>query len=277
MNTAEIHEREADFHDKWARSTRVEEVRVRECFEAPTALENQFIMQKIGELRGTKLLDIGAGLGESAVYLALQGAEVTAVDISPAMIEKAIAVGRHHGVQLKGIASVGEDMRVPENTFDLIYTANTIHHVADRVKFFQQMHRTLKPGGYFFSIDPIAYNPVINEYRKMASRVRTSDESPLTVDSVALARQFFANVGHREFWILSLVLFLKYYLIDRVHPNQDRYWKRILDETEESLWWWKPLRQLDRLLTRVPGIRWWAWNMVMWGEKPKLSSAADRT
>lgn len=67
----------------------------------------------------------------------------------------------------------------------------------------------------------------------MASRVRTSDESPLTADDVALVRQFFANVGHREFWIVSLVLFLKYYLFDRVHPNQDRYWKRILSETRK--------------------------------------------
>ena len=79
---------------------------------------------------------------------------------------------------------------------------------------------------------------------------------------------FFPNLQHREFWILSLSLFLKYYLIDRVHPNDERYWKRILLETPRTLWWWTPLELVDRLLTRLPMVRCLAWNMVMWGEKP---------
>lgn len=269
MKAEEIHDREAAFHDEWARTTSVKDVRVFECFEAPTALENQFILEKIGPLHGKKLLDIGAGLGESSVYFALEGANVTAVDISPAMVEKAIEVGRYHGVELTGIVSIGEDLRLPENEFDLIYTANTIHHVTDRAKLFEQMERALRPGGRFFSFDPIAYNPAIKIYRRMASQVRTADEAPLTIKDIALARRFFVNVGHREFWIASLALFGKYYLLDRIHPNQDRYWKRILGETEAGLWWWKPLRRLDELLTRLPGVRWWAWNMVMWGEKSK--------
>jgi hypothetical protein len=28
------------------------------------------------------------------------------------------------------------------------------------------------------------------------------------------------------------------------------------------------LASLDRLLTRIPGLRWLSWNVVMWGEKP---------
>ena len=47
----------------------------------------------------------------------------------------------------------------------------------------------------------------------------------------------------------------------------DAHWKRILRETPERLWWWMPLRALDRVLTRIPLVRWLAWNVVMWGEK----------
>ena len=60
------HQREAAFHDAWASSTKLEDVLVRECFEAPTALENQFILSRMGSLRDKRLLDIGAGLGESS-------------------------------------------------------------------------------------------------------------------------------------------------------------------------------------------------------------------
>lgn len=266
------HEREAAFHDAWANSTRIEDVLVRECFEAPTAMENQFILQRMGSLRGKKLLDIGAGLGESSVYFALQGASVTTVDLSPMMVETALELGRKHGVTLEGHVSGAEDLNLPAEAYDLIYIANTIHHVQDRDSLFEQMFRALKPGGVFFSYDPLAYNPVINVYRRMATGVRTPDESPLTVADLKLARKYFANVGHREFWLSTLLLFAKYYLKDRVHPNADRYWKRILHETPATLRWWMPLRALDRAFTRIPGLRWLSWNVVMWGEKPHATN-----
>ena len=156
---------------------------------------------------------------------------------------------------------------MPEAAFDMIYVANTIHHVQDRASLFSQMHRALKPGGRFFSYDPLAYNPAINVYRRMATEVRTPDEAPLNSADLRLVKKYFRNVEHREFWISSLLLFVKYYSKDRINPNQDRYWKRILRESPKSLRWWMPLRTMDKLLTRIPLIRWLAWNMVMWGEK----------
>ena len=260
-------QREAHFHDRWASSTRVEDVRVRESFESPTAMENQFILRRMGSLQGKKLLDIGAGLGESSVYFALQGARVTTLDVSAGMVETASALARRFGVELEGMVSSAEDLKVPDESYDIVYIANTIHHVQNRALLFERISRALKPGGRFFSYDPLAYNPAINVYRRMATEVRTSDESPLTIADLKLARRYFHRVGHREFWICSLALFMKYYLKDRVDPNQERYWKRILQESENTLRWWMPLRAADAVLTRIPAVRWLAWNMVLWGEK----------
>lgn len=263
------HQREADFHDQWASSTRLEDVHVRECFEAPTAVENQFILRRMGPLAGKRLLDLGAGLGESSVYFALKGAQVTTVDISPGMVATAVALGKRFGVELKGIVGGAEELDIPGGAYDLVYVANTIHHVQNRPLLFEQIRRALKPGGRFFSVDPLAYNPAINIYRRMATQVRTPDESPLRRADLELARRYFVHVGHREFWMTSLLLFAKYYFKDRIHPNEDRYWKRILREHDATLWWWKPLRTVDAALTRMPAIRWLAWNMVIWGERPR--------
>jgi SAM-dependent methyltransferase len=262
-----VHERETEFHDAWAADTHLEDVLVRECFEAPTALENRFILAKMGDLRGKSVLDIGAGLGESSVYFALQGADVTTTDISPLMVDKVRQLAEKHGVQVTGIVSTAESLCVPENHFDFVYVANTIHHIHDRDLLFHQIYLALKPGGMYVSYDPLAYNPIINAYRGMATSVRTPDESPLTVADLKLARKYFANVQHREFWILTLALFMKYYLFDGVHPNQDRYWKRILRERPQTLRWWAPLCAFDKILSRVPLVRWLAWNIVIWGEK----------
>ena len=268
MDSESIHRREAEFHDEWAAGTDLEKVRVREAFESPTAMENLWILKKMGPLSGKRLLDLGAGLGESSVYFALLGAEVTTSDISPGMVDLAIKLGKHHGVTLKGIVAAGENLGVPENHYDIIYTANTVHHVTDKRQFFQQIRRALKPGGRFFTWDPLAYNPLIGVYRRMATKVRTEDEAPLTFEDVALAREFFSEVEHREFWICTLALFLKYYLVDRIHPNDKRYWKLIYEESPSSLRWWSPLKTLDEFLTRLPLVRRLAWNMVMTGRKP---------
>ena len=176
-----------------------------------------------------------------------------------------------HGVRLATVILPAEAAADMGENFDFVYIANTLHHVRDRDAVFAGIHRALRPGGWFFSWDPLAYNPVINVYRNIATEVRTPDERPLTRADLAVARRHFTSVGHREFWIASLALFLKYYLVDRVHPNSQRYWKRILRETPARLWWWMPLRFADEVLTRIPGVRWLAWNTVIWGQKAPTS------
>ena len=103
------HQREAAFHDAWAGSTPIDDVLVRECFEAPTAMENRFILSCMGDLKGKRLLDIGAGLGESSVYFALRGAQVTMTDISPGMVQTGRELARKYGVEIEGIVSQAED------------------------------------------------------------------------------------------------------------------------------------------------------------------------
>ncbi len=270
MATGEVHAKEAEFHDQWALSTRLEDVDVRGAFEAPTAPENRCILREMGRrggLKGKRVLDVGAGLGESSVYFALQGADVTTTDISPEMVALAQRLAEHHGTRVRGAVSTGESLNVDAASYDYVYIANTVHHVVDREAMWKQVKRALKPGGWFFAWDPLAYNPVINLYRRMATEVRTEDEAPLTFAELDRVRGHFEEVAHREYWIAALVLFAKYYAINRVHPNQDRYWKRILKETPASLWWWRPLAAADEVLGRLPLVRRLAWNIVYWGRR----------
>ncbi|HSI87164.1 MAG: class I SAM-dependent methyltransferase [Candidatus Methylacidiphilales bacterium] len=266
-HTEEVLDRESNFHDEWAASTPLDQIQVVASFEAPTAQENQFILQHMGDIRGKRILEIGSGLGESAVYFAMKGAQVTATDISPGMIERALELAKFHNVTIEGRAQPAERLDVPESYYDFVYVANTFHHVTDKEHLFAEVRRALKPGGRFYAWDPLAYNPVINVYRSMATKVRTIDEQPLTFADVETAKKFFSDVEHREFWISTLTLFLKYYMIDRLHPNDCRYWKQILKEDDDRLWWWHPLLSLDKVLTRLPLVRRLAWNMVMYGTR----------
>jgi len=264
-----LFERERCFHDRWASETGADDLRVRAAFEAITAPENHFILGLMGDLRGQSILDLGSGLGEAAIYFALHGAQVTAADVSPEMCALAARAARRHGVTIKTIVSPVERLDVCEGSFDMVYGANLLHHVGDIGGTIAAARRALRPGGRCFFWDPLAYNPVIEIYRRMATAVRTSDERPLTFGVLDTFRRHFVNVQHREFWLTTLLLFAKYYVMDRVHPNDDRYWKRILNEKAEGIgWWFLPLQRLDGPLLRLPVLRRLAWNAVIWAERP---------
>jgi len=123
--------REREFHDAWAQTTPLEHIDVRAAFEHPTAVENRFVTDRLGDLRGLRLLDVGAGLGEASVYFALKGASVTACDVSPAMLATAKALAERHGVSIRTLLVENNVLEFGTSAYDVIYGANVIHHVSD--------------------------------------------------------------------------------------------------------------------------------------------------
>jgi SAM-dependent methyltransferase len=258
---------EREFHDLWAKSEDPDDILVKESFEAPTALEARFIKSCMGDLKNKRILDFGSGLGESSVYFALQGADVTAIDISPEMSNACQALASKHGVCIKTITSAAEEAILPTNYFDFVYAGNLIHHLENRDEFFKIVHSALKPGGEFYSWDPLFYNPLINIYRILAHRVRTPTETPLRVSDFSLFKKHFSQASFNFFWLFGLSIFLKYFLVDRLHPSRVRYWKHVLKETPDTLWWWYPLAKIDRVLTKIPILNLLSWTVVMSGKK----------
>jgi SAM-dependent methyltransferase len=127
----------------------------------------------------------------------------------------------------------------------------------------REMHRVLKPGGKMCFWDPLRHNPVINIYRKMATEVRTEDETPLHINIVNEVKQQFSSTKFDTFWIATLWIFLQFYLIERVNPNQERYWKKIILEQNRLRPLYQRLERLDKFLKRIPGMRRLAWNLAI--------------
>ena len=80
---------------------------------------------------------------------------------------------------------------MPSNKkFDIIYAGNCLHH-SNISQTLSKIIIYLKKGGIFFSWDPLQYNPLINIYRKIATKVRTVDEHPLTYKDIKLIKSKF--------------------------------------------------------------------------------------
>jgi 2-polyprenyl-3-methyl-5-hydroxy-6-metoxy-1,4-benzoquinol methylase len=271
-------EAEADFHDEWAAAADVNAIDVRRMNEACTAPEMRCIRAGLGELRGRTLLDVGCGLGEASVYFALEGAEVTASDISAGMLDITRRLAAANGVAVRTVLSASEDLGLdPAMRFDVIYTGNTLHHV-DIDTTLDRLLPLLAPEGVFVSWDPLAYNPVINVYRMLATAVRTKDEHPLRLRDLRRIRNRFVDSEMRYFWFSTLLIFILMAVVQRRNPNKERYWKKVVEEADRWAWLYAPLERLDALILRLcPLLKPLCWNVVVFGKRPRPSEHARRT
>ena len=69
---------------------------------------------------GVRVLDLACGEGRNAVWLAQQGCEVVAIDISPVAIEKARRLAAERGVHVAFELVDVRDWRWPPNAFDAV-------------------------------------------------------------------------------------------------------------------------------------------------------------
>lgn len=255
------------FHDEWAESTKAGEVLVAECFEACTSPENRLIMRKLGDIAGKKILDLGCGAGEGAVYFAKKGAQVVAADISTKMLQLVQQVAANHNVLIAAQQADAEQLPFESEYFDIVYAANLLHHV-NIEKTIAEASRVLKRGGVFVSYDPLAYNPLINIYRHKAYVTRTKDEHPLKTSDVRIVKKYFSHVTTDAKWLFTLWIFVRYYLIDRIDPNKERYWKRILKDNKKLEKEYYRLEKVDNfLLAAFPFIKIFCWNIIIFGIK----------
>jgi len=268
---------EERFHDQWAAGADALAIDVLRMNEACTAPEMRFITKTLGSIKGKTLLDVGSGLGEASVYFALQGAVVTATDISQGMLDRTVELAKRNKVMVVVHKSATEDLHLEEDhMFDIIYLGNLLHHVNIDATI-KMLATHLKPDGVLISWDPVAYNPIINIYRRIASHVRTRDEHPLTLGDLRIFNKYFSEVRTKWFWLTTLLIFMIMAVFQRRDPNTQRYWKVVVEEGDRWKWLYLPLEILDKvLLTILPFLRPLCWNVVVVAKRPLKCSAASR-
>lgn len=99
-----------------------------------------------GLLTPGRVLDVGCGPGRNSVFLARNGFQVDAVDLSATAI--AWAAERAEGL---GIRFRHGDAFTTEGTYDLVYDSGCFHHLLPhrRVSHLALLDRVLKPSGHF--------------------------------------------------------------------------------------------------------------------------------
>lgn len=255
---------EEAFHDKWVSNEDINRIDVRKINEVCTAPEIRHIRKTMGDIRGKRILDAGCGLGEAAVYFAMEGAQVSCLDLSQGMLDAASTLARKNGVQVRTYKADLNDLELKDDPeFDIIYMGNVLHH-ANIDKVIGKIRRYLTPDGILVSWDPLAYNPIINIYRKIATEVRTKEEHPLKLKDIRLFKRYFKTVETKYYWFFTLFIFIIMASVQRRNPNKERFWKSVVEEGDRWAFIYRPLEFLDRaMLTVFPFLKPLCWNVVV--------------
>ena len=107
----------------------------------------------------TRILDIGAGYGGAARYLArTYGCKVACLNLSEVENERNRLQTQEQGLShlVEVYDGSFEDLQFEDNHFDVIWSQDAMLHSGDRVRVLQEAARVLKPSGEFVFTDPMA-------------------------------------------------------------------------------------------------------------------------
>jgi len=104
----------------------------------------------LGVKEGDDVLDVGSGFGGTARFLAgTYGCNVTGVDLTPEYVEIARYLTDRAGLQHKVSFRVADALDLPfeDGAFDRASTQHVGMNISDKVRFYSEVARVLKPGG----------------------------------------------------------------------------------------------------------------------------------
>jgi len=124
---------------------------------------------------GDEVLEIGAGVTWATRYIAKEGYDCTALDLTTHMyrgLRSARVYFEHDGIYYNLIRGIMEKLPFKDGTYDKIFSIAALHHSSDLRKTFSEINRVLRPGGRAVIVDSTAGWWVKIAYRKHIEEMR---------------------------------------------------------------------------------------------------------
>lgn len=144
------------YREKWSESFHFAIFDGDEPLETALVNTERRLADEAGFRPGTKVLDVGCGVGGPALNLAeYSGIHVTGINIVECQLEIARQRARERGLaeQTRFMICDAMKMEFPDESFDAVYLFEAGCHVPDKQRLYNECARVLKPGGCFVGQD----------------------------------------------------------------------------------------------------------------------------
>ncbi len=103
------------------------------------------------DLEGKDVLEAMCGSGHTTEYLLSRGARVTGLDVS----SRELGAFQRHWPDCASVCASILESGLPDNHFDCVAVIGGLHHLHPHLgEAVDEIHRTLKPGGYLCFAEP---------------------------------------------------------------------------------------------------------------------------
>jgi ubiquinone/menaquinone biosynthesis C-methylase UbiE len=152
---------------------------------------------------GTRVLDVGGGLGGPARTLAVEfGCHVTVVDLTESYVRAAEILTARLGLGDRVTHHAGNALDLPfdHGTFDVVWTQNSGMNIADKQRLYMGFHRVLRSGGMLALQEPMAgpvqppIFPVMWARDATTSFLRTPVEMRLVIEAAGFRARAWNEV-----------------------------------------------------------------------------------
>jgi SAM-dependent methyltransferase len=104
-------------------------------------------LEVLGDVSGLDIVDLGCGTAYFCAWLARRGAHVVGVDPTPAQLDTARRLQRETGLEFPLIEATGEDVPLPDTSFDIVFSEYGASIWADAYLWIPEAARLARPGG----------------------------------------------------------------------------------------------------------------------------------
>lgn len=151
---------------------------------------------KAAALTGAEaVLDIGCGAGHTALALAPYTQSITAIDVTPEMLDVASALATARGIgNITFRAADATALPFDAGSFDLATSRYSAHHYSDPAAALHEIVRVLRPAGRFLLVDTVSpEDPALDTFFNAVELIR--DPSHVRNCRVSEWERLFRDAG----------------------------------------------------------------------------------
>jgi SAM-dependent methyltransferase len=169
----------------------------------------RYALERMGDIGGLRMLELGCGTGDYTVVLARRGAAIWAADLATSALEitQRRALMNNVNDRIHPVRMPAETLPFPDGSFDWVVGFGLLHH-AEPPALAAEARRILRTGGRALFREPLGLNPFLEfarRYIPYRQKSRAPGDRFLRETDLEAVAACFPDCKIRPFYLFSMI------------------------------------------------------------------------